>query len=98
MEAYRYILIVLEKIVVCVENKVLAREQSNQLSSYKKNVEREFLNHHQTFVYLTLERIVSEYIDPLRTDKIYITYDTTILKRELMKTDELDRVAPKNLL
>ena len=49
------ILIELENVVVCVENKVLSKEHSNQLKRYKEIIENEFPNHHQTFVFLTPE-------------------------------------------
>ncbi len=47
------ILIILEKVVVCIENKVLSKEHSNQLKRYKEIIENQFPDHHQTFVYLT---------------------------------------------
>jgi PD-(D/E)XK nuclease superfamily len=46
------VLIKLEDVIVCIENKVLSSEHSNQLSRYKKIIESEFPNHKQTFVYL----------------------------------------------
>ena len=54
------ILIKLENVVVCVENKVLSKEHSNQLKRYKEIIENQFPNHHQTFVYLTPEGTLSE--------------------------------------
>ena len=54
------ILIKLENVVVCVENKVLSKEHSEQLSRYKEIIENQFPNHHQTFVYLTPEGDTSE--------------------------------------
>jgi len=54
------ILIKLENVVVCVENKVLSREHSNQLKRYKEIIESQFPNHHQTYVYLTPEGTTSE--------------------------------------
>ena len=54
------ILIKLENVVVCVENKVLSKEHSNQLRRYKEIIENQFPNHHQTFVYLTPEGDTSE--------------------------------------
>ena len=54
------ILIKLENVVVCVENKVLSKEHSNQLKRYKEIIENQFPNHHQTFVYLTPEGDTSE--------------------------------------
>ena len=46
------LLIHLEDVIVCVENKVLSSEHSNQLSRYKKIIETEFPKHTKTFVYL----------------------------------------------
>lgn len=54
------ILIKLENVVVCVENKVLSKEHSNQLRRYKEIIENQFPNHHQTFVFLTPEGDTSE--------------------------------------
>lgn len=54
------ILIKLQNVVVCVENKVLSKEHSNQLKRYKEIIENQFPNHHQTFVYLTPEGDTSE--------------------------------------
>ena len=54
------ILIKLENVVVCVENKVLSKEHSNQLKRYKEIIENQFPNHHQTFVYLTPDGDISE--------------------------------------
>ena len=47
------ILIVLNETVVCVENKILTKEHSNQLERYKKIVEENFPNLRKIFVYLT---------------------------------------------
>lgn len=46
------ILIHLDNVIVCVENKVLSSEHSHQLSRYKKIIESEFPKHKQTYVYL----------------------------------------------
>lgn len=54
------ILIKLENVVVCVENKVLSKEHSNQLRRYKEIIENQFPNHYQTFVYLTPEGDTSD--------------------------------------
>ena len=54
------ILIKLENVVVCVENKVLSKEHSDQLRRYKEIIENQFPNHHQTFVFLTPEGTTSE--------------------------------------
>jgi len=53
------VLIKLENVIVCIENKVLSSEHSNQLSRYKKIIETEFPNYKQTFVYLNPEGISS---------------------------------------
>ena len=47
------ILIILNETVVCVENKILSKEHSNQLERYKKIVEENFPNLRKIFVYLT---------------------------------------------
>ena len=54
------ILIKLDDIVVCIENKVLSKEHSNQLSKYKKIIESNFPNDKKTFVYLSPEGNSSE--------------------------------------
>lgn len=54
------ILLILENVIVCVENKVLSKEHSNQLRRYREIIENQFPNHHKTFVFLTPEGEVSE--------------------------------------
>ena len=54
------ILIVLNDIVVCVENKILTKEHSNQLQRYRKIVEENFPNLKKIFVYLTPFGDISE--------------------------------------
>ena len=54
------ILIKLKNVVVCVENKVLSKEHSDQLRRYKEIIENQFPNHHQTFVFLTPEGTSSD--------------------------------------
>ena len=54
------ILIKLENVVVCIENKVLSKEHSNQLKKYKDILNSHFPNDHQIFVYLTPEGINPE--------------------------------------
>ena len=54
------ILIILENVVVCIENKVLSKEHSNQLNRYKGITESHYPNHNQTFVFLTPEGDSSE--------------------------------------
>ena len=41
------ILIILEGVVVCIENKVLSKEHSNQLKRYKEIIEKQFPDLHQ---------------------------------------------------
>lgn len=115
------ILIRLNDVVVCIENKVLSKEHSNQLTRYKEIVELEFPNHSKTFVYLTpegdesdnetesyqpisyefivetLDRIISLYGQSLNQQvRNYIKDYITIIKRELMGTDELTELS-KNI-
>ena len=47
------ILIILDEIVVCVENKILTKEHSNQLERYRKIIEENFPDFKKIFVYLT---------------------------------------------
>ena len=54
------LLIKLDNVVVCIENKVLSKEHSNQLKRYKNTIEQQFPHHRQTFVYLTPEGESSE--------------------------------------
>ena len=54
------ILIVLENVVVCIENKVLSKEHSNQLMRYREIIESHYPNYNQTFVFLTPEGDTSE--------------------------------------
>ena len=75
------LLIKLDNIVICIENKVLSKESSNQLSKYKKVVENNFPKEKKLFVYLTPEG------DPSRSEQeTYqpISYDFII--------DSLERI------
>ena len=54
------ILIVLNDIVVCVENKILTKEHSSQLQRYRKIVEENYPNLKRIFVYLTPFGDISE--------------------------------------
>ncbi|MDA9885661.1 PD-(D/E)XK nuclease family protein [bacterium] len=54
------ILIKLENVVVCIENKVLSKEHSNQLKRYREIIARQFPKHQKTFVLLTPEGITAE--------------------------------------
>jgi hypothetical protein len=51
------ILIILEDVVVCIENKIWSEEHSNQLQRYKKIIEAEFQEpkYDHKFIYLTIE-------------------------------------------
>jgi hypothetical protein len=47
------ILVILDKHVICIENKVDSSDHGNQLSKYKDVITREFPRHDPIFVYLT---------------------------------------------
>ncbi|MDA9726924.1 PD-(D/E)XK nuclease family protein [Bacteroidota bacterium] len=49
------VLIKVGKIIVCIENKFLSKEDPNQLLKYKNIIESHFPKHKQTFVFLTPE-------------------------------------------
>lgn len=53
------ILIEVDGIVICIENKVGTQEHSDQLARYKKVVNNQYKNHKKTFVYLTPEGLQS---------------------------------------
>ena len=114
------VLIKLNDVVICVENKVLSKEHSNQLKRYREIIENDFPNEKKIFVYLTpegeesenendsyepisyelvvdtLERIISVYGESLNQQvKNYIKDYITIIKRELMETDELTELSKK---
>ena len=54
------ILINVDGIIICIENKVGSKEHSNQLERYKKIVENQFPEHKKTFVYLNPDGLDSE--------------------------------------
>ena len=54
------LLIKIDEVVVCVENKILSKEHSNQLSKYKLIVENQFPNLKKIFIYLNPEGESSE--------------------------------------
>ena len=114
------VLIKLNDVVICVENKVLSKEHSNQLRRYREIIQNDFPNEKKIFVYLTpegdesenendsyepisyefvvdtLERIISVYGESLNQQvKNYIKDYITIIKRELMETDELTELSKK---
>ena len=91
------LLIKLNNVVVCVENKVLSKEHSNQLKRYKDIVDVEFPNHIKTFVYLTPEGEDSEnetdsYL-PISYEFIVETLDRVIsVYGESLKSNKYYRV------
>lgn len=114
------ILIQLNNLVVCIENKVLSKEHSNQLSKYKKIVDSHFTKDKKTFVYLSpkgdqsetekdvyqpisydfiidsLEMIISVYGKSINQQVLFYIQDyITIIKRELMGTDQLSILSQK---
>ena len=54
------ILINVDGVIICIENKVGSKEHSNQLERYKKIVENQFPAHKKTFVYLNPDGLDSE--------------------------------------
>lgn len=54
------LLIKLPDVVVCIENKVLSKEHSNQLTRYLNTVNTQFPRHKKTFVYLTPDGDISQ--------------------------------------
>ena len=76
------ILIKLQDVIVCVENKVLSKEHSNQLQRYREIVESHFPKHKKTFVYLTPEGSSSdnesESYEPISYEFIVETLDRII--------------------
>jgi hypothetical protein len=112
------ILIKLPNVIVCIENKVLSKEHSNQLTRYKKTIESTFPDHKRTYVYLNpegdfslnetesyhpisyeliieiLERILIVYEESTNSQVVlYIKDYITIIKRELMNSDELTELS-----
>ncbi len=76
------ILIRLEDVVVCIENKVLSKEHSNQLMRYREIIETQFPNHKKTFVFLTPDGHESEdendQYEPISYDFIVDTLERII--------------------
>jgi len=54
------VLIILNDVVVCIENKVYSKEHSNQLKRYKEIIENQFPKHKKTYVYLNPDGDSSE--------------------------------------
>ncbi|MDP2721820.1 MAG: PD-(D/E)XK nuclease family protein [Bacteroidales bacterium] len=112
------LLIIVDDIVICIENKFLSKEHTNQLTRYKEIIESEFKGRRNIFAYLTpfgessfseidvysfisyemivdiLTRILSVYDDTIN-DSVYnyINDYITILKRNIMSSDELTELA-----
>lgn len=110
------ILIICTDFVVCIENKIFSREHSNQLTRYRKKVEKYYKGYNCAFVYLTpfgklpekkedretysvysyvdiknsIKTILDIYSQMLN-DKvvIYLEDYLTLIRREIMKEDEL---------
>ena len=57
--SYIDILVEVDGIVICSENKVGSKEHSNQLARYKKVVNNQYPNYKKTFVFLTPEGLQS---------------------------------------
>ena len=76
------LLIKLNNLVVCIENKVFSKEHSDQLKRYRKIIENEFPKHKKIFIYLTPEGDVSEtdgdYYESLSYEFIVETLDRII--------------------
>ena len=76
------ILIVTDEVVVCVENKVMTKDHSNQLERYRKTIESNYPKRKNTFVYLNPEgEESSEEVDnyyPLSYDFIIETLSRII--------------------
>ena len=54
------IIIILQNVVVCIENKTQSKEHSNQLKRYKEIIDQNFKTFEKTFVFLTPEGDLSE--------------------------------------
>ena len=76
------ILIKLDDVVVCIENKVLSKEHSNQLIRYREIIETQFPNHKKTYVFLTPDGHESEeendQYEPISYDFIVETLERII--------------------
>ncbi len=47
------LLIIFDKLVICVENKIDSQDHSNQLTTYRTKIQQDFPNYKKVFVYLT---------------------------------------------
>lgn len=88
------LLIVASDVVICIENKIYAKEHSGQLGKYKSTIDASFPNHRKAFVYLTLFGENSE-----ADDSSYINYSHEALIDLLYKVSGTfkDRIAPSVL-
>ena len=116
------ILIICTDFVVCIENKILSTEHSNQLTKYRKKVEKYYKDYNHAYVYLTpsgeppkkkedreLYSVYSYYdisnsiktilniYSKMLNDKVvtYLEDYLTVIKREIMKEDELINLVKK---
>ncbi|KKN21735.1 hypothetical protein LCGC14_0922360 [marine sediment metagenome] len=110
------ILIICTDFVVCIENKILSKEHSNQLTRYRKKVEKYYKGYNCAYVYLTPSGELPEKKEDREPYSVYSYYDIshsiktilniysemlndkvvtyledylTLIKREIMKEDEL---------
>lgn len=110
------ILIICTDFVVCIENKLLSKEQPNQLTRYRKKVEKYYKGYNCAYVYLTPSGKLPEKKEDRERYSVYSYYDIsnsiktilniyskmlndkvvtyledylTLIKREIMKDDEL---------
>jgi len=76
------VLIKLDDVVVCIENKILSKEHSNQLIRYREIIETQFPNHKKTYVFLTPDGHESEQendqYEPISYDFIVETLERII--------------------
>ena len=103
------ILIKLDKIVICIENKILSGEHSNQLSKYKKIIENNFPKENKLFVYLTPEGNQSkneqETYQPISYDfiinsleRIISVYENSINQKVLMYITDYITIIKRELM
>jgi len=103
------ILIKLENIVVCIENKILSGEHSNQLTKYKKVVENNFPQEKKTFIYLTPEGNTSkqekDIYQPLSYDfiiesleRIISVYENSINQKVLLYIQDYITIIKRQLM
>ncbi len=81
------LLLIIEDIVICIENKVESKEHSNQLQRYKSIVNDNFKKQKKYFVYLT----------PYGTEASDDTYQTYSYQQILTNIDHIIQVFERNL-